>query len=317
MESVRGTKALDRTLVRPVLTIGNFDGLHLGHRSIMRIVIERARALDGEAVVYTFDPHPRKVLQPDKAPPLLTSLDQKLELLDEMGVDVVIVESFDADFAQLPPETFVREYIHQRIGPREVYVGYDFHFGKDREGSMRMLTETGPRLGFAVTIIPEVTVGGRDVNSSHIRDLVASGAVQEAGALLGRPFTMRGRIGRGARRGRTLGFPTANLVAETEVIPRSGVYAGRLRFLDEGEPARGSIWPVVSNVGTRPTFQDGQGLVAEAHLIDFEGDCYDRQVELGFEHLLRAEERFPDVDALRAQIARDLDEARRCLKTSV
>jgi riboflavin kinase/FMN adenylyltransferase len=155
-----------------VLTIGNFDGLHVGHQAIMETVVERARALRGEAAVYTFEPHPRKVLQPSRAPGLLTTLEQKLELLEAARVDVTVVEPFTADFANTPPERFVRHHVHERMCPLEVYVGYDFHFGRDREGSMRQLTEMGPRLGFSVTIIPEVTVGGADVNSTRIRALL-------------------------------------------------------------------------------------------------------------------------------------------------
>jgi riboflavin kinase/FMN adenylyltransferase len=311
LELLRGSAALKRTLVRPVLTIGNFDGLHVGHRAIMEIVIERARALDGEAVVFTFHPHPRKVLRPDRAPRLLTTIEQKAELLEQAGVDVLIVEPFDRDFAATSPDRFVEEYIYRRIRPMEVYVGYDFHFGRDREGSMRLLTETGPRLGFAVTIIPEVTQGERDVNSTRIRDLLEEGQVDEAGELLGRPFSVRGVVVKGDGRGRGIGFPTANLDAENEVLPAAGVYAGELRFLDGGEPPRGSLKAAVANVGVRPTFRDDQGFLAEAHLIDFEGDLYGRRVELAFRHRLRSEQKFPDVEALREQIARDVEEARR------
>ncbi|MCZ6782503.1 MAG: bifunctional riboflavin kinase/FAD synthetase [Proteobacteria bacterium] len=316
MELFHGAAALTRSLVRPVLTIGNFDGLHVGHRAIMETVIRRARALDGEAVVYTFDPHPRKVLHPDRAPRLLMNLAQKVELLEQIGVDVLIVEPFDRVFARIPPEAFINEFIHQRIGPIEVYVGYDFHYGRDREGSMRLLTETGPRLGFAVTIIPEVTQGGRDVNSTRIRDLLASGEVVEAAELLGRAFSVRGVVVEGAHRGRTIGFPTANLAPENEILPGAGVYAGRLRFLDDGEPPAGQVLPAVTNVGRRPTFEDGKGELAEAHLIDFEGDVYDRSVELTFEQRLRPERKFADVNALREQIARDVAEARQRLEVS-
>lgn len=301
-----------------MLTIGNFDGLHLGHRTIMRTVVQRARALDGEAVVYTFDPHPRKVLQPERAPRLLMTLDQKLEVLEELDLDVALVEPFDRAFATTSPESFVRDIVHDRIRPREVYVGYDFHFGRDREGSMRLLTELGPHLGFAVTVIPEVTVDGRDVNSTRIRDLLSEGRVEEAGRLLGRPFAVRGDVVEGDRRGRTLGFPTANLAPAGEVLPGAGVYAGRVRFVDGGDPPAGSEWPAVTNVGVRPTFAGGRfdRPVAEAHLIDFEGDVYCRRIDLAFEFRLRAEKRFPDVDALRAQIARDVAEGRRLLGAS-
>jgi riboflavin kinase/FMN adenylyltransferase len=304
---------LSRPLTRPVLTIGNFDGIHVGHRTILETVIGRARALAGEAVLFTFEPHPRKVLVPDSPPRLLATLDQKLELLEQIGVDVVIVEPFDREFARVTPDEFVREYIHRRIRPVEVYVGYDFHFGRDREGSMRLLTETGPRLGFSVTIISEVTVGDRDVNSTRIRSLLEEGHVEEAGVLLGRFFSVRGRIVAGDRRGHGLGFPTANLEPENEILPRPGVYAGRMRFLDDGTPERGAALPAVTNVGTRPTFEDGRGLTAEAHLIGFTGDIYGRQVELSFHALLRAEQRFASPEALQAQIRRDVDEARRRL----
>ena len=295
------------------MTIGNFDGLHVGHRAIMKTVLSRARDLGGEAVVFTFDPHPRKVLHPERAPRLLTTLDQKLELLEEMGIDVAIVEPFDREFAELEPKTFVREYIHRRIRPMEVYVGYDFHFGRDREGSMRLLTETGPRLGFSVTIFPEVTIDGRDVNSTRIRELITAGDVVEATRLLGRPFRVRGTVVEGQRRGRTLGFPTANLAPQNEVLPDAGVYAGWTRFVDEGDPSRGVEIPTVTNVGMRPTFEDAMGFVAEAHLIDFEGDVYGRCIDLSFERRLRAEQKFDGPEALREQIQRDVAEARRWL----
>lgn len=296
-----------------MLTIGNFDGLHLGHRTMLKTVIERAHDLSGEAVVYTFEPHPRKVLYPERAPRLLTTFDQKRVLLEEIGVDVLIAEPFDRDFARVTPDQFVREYIHRRIRPLEVYVGYDFHYGRDREGSMRLLTQTGPRLGFAVTIIPEVTVGGRDVSSTRIRDLLAEGRVEEAAELLARPFAVRGRVVPGDRRGRSIGFPTANLRAENEVLPAAGVYAGELQVLDDGDPPKGARFPAVLNVGVRPTFRDGQGFLAEAHLLDWSGDLYGRQVEIDFRHRLRGERKFPGVDALREQIALDAEEARRRL----
>jgi riboflavin kinase/FMN adenylyltransferase len=291
-----------------VLTVGNFDGLHVGHQEILRIVVERARARGGEAAVYTFDPHPRKVLRPNDPPRLLTTLEQKLELIEAAGVDLTIVERFDLAFASRSAVEFVREILHERIGPEEVYVGYDFRFGHDREGSMRTLTELGPHLGFAVTIVPEVTVGGRDVNSTRIRELLAQGRVEEAHALLGRPYRVRGRVVPGDRRGRTLGFPTANLAAENEVLPAHGVYAGRLRLLGEGAPP--AEIAAVANVGIRPTFEAGGAVLAEAHLIDWSGDLYGRLVELSFLHHLREERRFPDAEALRRQIAADRDAAR-------
>jgi riboflavin kinase/FMN adenylyltransferase len=311
---IEGSARLDEPLRGPVLTIGNFDGLHVGHRSIMETVVARARALGGEAAVYTFEPHPRKVLQPDRAPGLLTTLEQKLELLAGCGIDVVIVEPFTPEFARTPPERFVREIVHARIRPREVYVGYDFHFGRDREGSMRQLTELGPRLGFAVTVIPEVTFAGQDVNSTRIRALLEAGEVAGAAELLGRAYAVRGRVVPGERRGRTLGFPTLNLELENEVVPATGVYASRTTLLDAGEPERGASFGSVTNVGHRPTFGGAAPVRVEAHLFGFGAEAYGRRVELAFLERLREERRFPDVEALRAQIARDAEAARRHLE---
>jgi riboflavin kinase/FMN adenylyltransferase len=313
LRSIAGSASIREPLTRPILTVGNFDGIHLGHRAILDTVTERARAVRGEAVVYTFEPHPRKVLSPKNAPRLLTTLEQKLELLELAGVDAVVIEPFDLAFARTPAEDFIRGYVHARIRPLEVYVGYDFHFGRDREGSMRLLTELGPRLGFSVTILPEVVIGEGDVNSTRIRQLLGEAAVEEAAILLGRDYTVRGRVGKGEMRGRTLGFPTANLELENEVLPALGVYAGRLRLLDDGDPPIGGAFPAVTNVGTRPTFGASDRVVVEAHLIDFAGDLYGRRVELSFRFHLRPERRFAGIEALRAQIDADRAEARRRL----
>jgi riboflavin kinase/FMN adenylyltransferase len=316
LRTIAGSEAIGQPLTRPVLTVGNFDGVHLGHRAIIDTVVQRAQALDGTAIVYTFDPHPRRILSPQSSPNLLATLDQKIELLEKAGVDVLIVEPFSLEFAKMPAEDFIRQNIHARIAPLEVYVGYDFHFGRDRKGSMRMLTEIGPLLGFSVTIIPEVTMEQGDVNSTRIRELLGEGRVETANAMLGRPYAVRGAVIRGDARGRELGFPTANLDPENEILPAHGVYAGRVLFLDEGEPARESVWPAVANVGTRPTFHAGGRVLAEAHLIDFDGDLYGRRMELAFVHRLRAERRFDGVDALRAQIRADVLEARRRLEAT-
>ncbi len=318
MRVVRGSAMLDRPPRRAVLTIGNFDGIHIGHRAILRTVTDRAHALDGEAVVYTFDPHPRKILLGDAAPRLLTTTEQKLELLEAAQIELVVLEPFDLEFARTSPEQFVRECIDRRLAPREVYVGYDFHFGHDREGSMRTLTELGPRLGFAVTIVPEVTIEGRDVSSTRIRELLAAGAVEEAQLLLGRPHGVRGRVAHGDQRGRTLGFPTANLIPETEVLPCPGVYVGRARLLDEPAagldgPSCGTAFGAVTNVGRRPTFGPGEAVLAESHLLDFRGDLYGRRLEVSFEARLREEQRFAGPEPLREQITRDVAQARRWL----
>lgn len=299
--------------MRPVVTVGSFDGIHLGHREILATVRSRAHARAGEATVVTFDPHPRKVLTPERAPSLLSTTEQRLERIAETGIDVTIVEPFTPAFARTPPEVFIREYLFQRLSPVEVYVGYDFRFGRDREGSMRMLTELGPRLGFAVTIIPEVTIDGEGVNSTRIRECVVGGDVERATRLLGQPYALRGPVVRGDQRGRTIGFPTLNLAPENELLPASGVYASRVRFLDDGVPARDMVFGAVSNVGRRPTFDAGERIVSESHLLDWDGDAYGRRIEVSFLSRQRPEHRFPDVAALRAQIASDVEEARRRL----
>jgi len=313
LEYFAGSGSLGRLLQKPIVTIGNFDGLHIGHRAITDTVVARARASGGTAVVYTFNPHPIRVLRPDQAPRLLTTHEQKVELLEQAEIDALIVEHFDAEFAAIGAEEFIREILFARIRPLEVYVGYDFHFGHDREGSMGLLTELGPKLGFSVTIIPEVTIGGSDVNSTRIRKLLVESRVEEVGQMLGRAYSVRGRVVEGDRRGRTLGFSTANLDPENEILPAAGVYAGRFRFIDDGSPERGIELPAVMNVGTRPTF-DGDGRThAEAHLIDFKGDVYGRRVEMSFMARLREERRFSDVEALREQIASDVGAARSIL----
>jgi riboflavin kinase/FMN adenylyltransferase len=314
LEIYRGISELNRAFRSPVLTLGNFDGVHLGHQAILNLVIARAKVLGGESILYTFEPHPRRVLQSGGNLRLLDTFEQKVETLAGLGLDAVIAEPFDLEFAEISSERFIDHHIHQSIRPVEVYVGYDFHFGRDREGSMRMLTERGPHLGFSVTVVSEVQVEGRDVNSTRIRQLLEEGEVEEATHLLGRPFCARGEVIEGDRRGRTIGFPTANLAPETEILPAPGVYFGHLRCLDGDSEWLGKSLPVVTNVGFRPTFQDGRALVAEAHVIDFTADLYGCLIDLTFEGRLREERKFDSVDALRAQIALDVEQARQKLQ---
>lgn len=313
MEVVRGSATLTRPPHRAVVTIGNFDGLHVGHRAILDTVIERAEAHDGSAVVYTFDPHPRRVIRPDAAPPLLTTLEQKSELLEEVGIDWLIIEPFCTEFARTPPDVFIRDVLHERVRPRELYVGYDFHFGRDREGSMRLLGDLGPQLGFSVTVIPEVKVGNTGVSATRIRALLQDGQVERAAELLGRCYAVRGRVVVGDQRGRHLGFPTLNLQPENEVLPGHGVYAGWVRLLDDGEPPAGTRYAAVTNVGKRPTFKADDPPLAESHLLEFSGDLYGRRFELAFAARLREERRFPGPDALREQIQQDIEAGRRVL----
>jgi riboflavin kinase/FMN adenylyltransferase len=254
-------------------------------------------------VVLTFDPHPLCVVDPSRAPATLTTLDQKAELIEAMGVDRLVVVPFDRDLAREPPERFAREVLARALGVRKVVVGDNFRFGHDRAGTPATLAELGRALGFESEAVPPVLHAGVPISSSRVRDVLAAGGVGEARALLGRPFFIDGRVAEGERRGRTLGFPTANLDSENETLPALGVYAARCRL------PSGRREPAVVNVGRRPTF-GGRPVSVEAHLIGFEGDLYGAKVRLEFHARLRGERRFSGPEALAAQIRDDVDRAR-------
>ncbi len=308
MRICRGSEQFSEADRGCVISIGNFDGVHLGHQALLAAVVERARDLGRPASVYTFDPHPRRVLEPGSGPPLLMSWEQ-LELeLAERGVDVLVRERFTAEFATQSPEAFLSEVIHARISPAELFIGRDFHFGKGRRGSGETLGQLGPDLGIRVVIIPQVRVAAGDVSSTRIREALLAGAVEDAALCLGRPYTVWGRVVHGDHRGRTIGFPTVNLELENELVPDHGVYATRVRVF-EGDRLAKRVWHSVTNVGTRPTFEPGR-VLTEAHLLDFEGDLYGQRLALSFVRRIRDERRFPDVDALVAQIREDAERAR-------
>ena len=301
-----------------VLTVGNFDGLHLGHRALLQAVVARGRALGRPTAVYTFDPHPRRVLFPDQAEALrmLMTWEQLVAGLGEFGVDFLVRERFTPAFSALSPDEFLRDVIAERLSPREVFVGRDFHFGKGRAGSGEMLAARAPALGIQVTLVPQVCAGEGDVSSTRIRDALLAGELADARLCLGRPYTVWGRVSEGDRRGRTLGFPTANLAPENELVPANGVYATRVRLFDAAGATRlePRVFESVTNVGTRPTFAPGRVLV-ETHLLDFSGDLYGRRIELAFHARIRAERRFSGPDELKRQIAADAQRARELLRS--
>jgi riboflavin kinase/FMN adenylyltransferase len=271
--------------------------------------VERARDLRTSAVVYTFDPHPRRVLNPSR-PELLLMTPEQLELaLEELGVNVLVREGFTLEFAALTPEAFLRDVLCERMEPQELVVGRDFHFGKGRGGSGETLATIAPTLGLRVVIVPEVQAEGRDVSSSRIRMALTQGDVEDARRCLGRPYVVWGKVVGGDGRGRSLGFPTANLDPENEILPTRGVYATRARLIEGGGRTAGPSLPSVTNVGTRPTFE-GEQLVCETHLIDFEADLYGKRLEVGFLGRLRSEQKFADADALHRQIREDIERAR-------
>jgi len=285
-----------------VLTLGVFDGLHLGHQLIMRTVVERARAVGAVPTAITFDPHPRAVLHPESAPPLLQTFDQKLEAFGVLGIEQAIVIRFDAEFAQVRAEDFLRDVVRDRLQAREVYLGRGFAFGRNREGNIELLKSASGRLGFHADEVAEVRLRGRRISSSKIREMLAAGRVNLARRMLGRPYGVEGRVVRGAERGRTLGFPTANLHPQNRVIPSRGVYV--TASLIDGAWRRS-----VTNVGTRPTFTRDDEPSVETYVMNWEGDLYGDVVRVRFLHRLRAEQKFASVVELKAQIDRDVTRA--------
>jgi riboflavin kinase/FMN adenylyltransferase len=286
-----------------VLTLGVFDGLHLGHQRIMTRVVERARALDATSTAITFDPHPRAVLHPASAPPLLQTLDQRLANFDLLGIQQAIVIKFDADFAATPAERFLADTVHDRLHAREVYLGKGFAFGRERGGNIELLRRMSGELGFLADEVDEVRIRGRRVSSSTIRELLAIGRINLARRMLGRPYGVEGVIIRGNRRGHTIGFPTANLKPHNRVIPKFGVYA--TATLIDG------VWRrSITNIGVRPTFEDTSEPSIESYIFDFDGDLYGDVLRVRFLHRIRDEKKFNGIDELRSQIERDTARAR-------
>ncbi len=291
-------------LVHPVLALGNFDGVHRGHRRILEQVARGAAEHGGTPMAMTFDPHPRRVVRPDKAPPLLMTTAQRLEALGEAGMRAVAVVRFTHELSQWDAETFVRRVLVEWLRVSEVWVGANFLFGKDRSGTFSALRQLGQRFGFRADKIDPVRYKDFVVSSTRIRRLVSEGRMDEAGALMGRAYAIDGTVVRGRAKGRELGFPTANIETANELIPPPGVYATTL--LVEGVE-RASV----TNIGHRPTFGEAGPLVVEAHVLGDPGDLYGKAVRLRFIQRLREERRFPDVDALVAQIQADTRQAAR------
>ena len=278
------------------VAVGEFDGVHLGHREVMR----------GADTVLTFEPHPRAVIAPDKAPLLLTSLPAKADLVAGLGVRELVVIPFDGAFASQEPQEFIDRVLVERLGAEHVSVGENFRFGRRARGDAALLKA---QRAFETRVVELVTGDGEVISSSHIRGLVAAGEVERANACLGSPFQLRGPVEHGDKRGRTLGYPTANLVPDPALVyPGHGVYACRAAVELDGS---WRWWPAATSVGVRPTFVTGRGLLVEAFLLDFDGDLYGREIRLAFLSRLRGELKFASVDELVVQMARDVDETRR------
>jgi riboflavin kinase / FMN adenylyltransferase len=281
------------------VTVGSFDGVHLGHQAVLREIDRRARAAGRASVLVTFDPHPLEVVNPDAAPPLLTTGPERLEILAQSPLDYVVLLRFDRHLAGLTPEEFVRQVLLERCAVRELVIGHDHGFGRGRSGDVETLRQLGASHGFDVDVVEPVDFGGQHVSSSRIRRAVAGGDLASAAAMLGRPYGVVGRVGKGERRGRLIGVPTINLseLSPRKLLPPDGVYAVRVEW--RGGGAGGMM-----NQGPRPTFQDGRR-VLEAHLFGFEGDLYDEWVRIEWVERLRDIERFESVEHLKKQLQQD------------
>jgi riboflavin kinase / FMN adenylyltransferase len=290
-------------LTHPVLALGNFDGLHRGHQKIIERVKRGAAEHGGTPMAMTFDPHPPRVVRPDKAPPLLMTKAQKLEALHDGGIRCVAVVRFTRELSEWDPETFVRTVLVEWLRVSEVWVGANFLFGHERSGNFSLLRMLGQRYGFRADKIDPVRYKDFVVSSTRVRRLVSEGRVDEAGALLGHGFYIDGTVVEGRHRGRELGYPTANLATDNELLPPHGVYATTMTI-------DGVVHPGMTNIGTRPTFGERDTTV-ETHVLGYKGDLYGRTVRLGFVLRLRDERKFEDVDALRAQIEADQRRAER------
>ncbi len=288
-----------------VATIGNFDGVHRGHQAILSAVVSRARELDLPSVAITFDPHPLKVLHPELAPKMIQTLAQREEMIEHLGIDVLLAIPFTRDFSLTEPEDFVRDFLVRKVGVREILLGSHFAFGRGKRGGLDLLRSLGPSEGFSTDGIPEVFHEGAPISSTRIRESIQRGDIRSANAMLGRPHAMDGMIARGDRMGRKIGFPTINLRPENELSPADGVYFSRVYFKSFGRE-----FDCVTNIGRRPTVYENYETTIESYVLDFSSDVYGERIRLLFYDRVRAEMTFPSMMDLTAQIARDIEATR-------
>lgn len=308
MEIITDLGKISTPFKNAVVTIGNFDGIHIGHQALFRQVIEKARDIGGTSVVMTFEPHPIRVLNCNKHFPLITLYEQKVELIGAAEIDTLVCVPFTREFAAIPARTFVKDILCDLIGMTSVVVGEDYSFGKKREGDISLLKEMGRTHGFEVIVSGWIEVGARRISSTEIRNLVRDGQLEEARELLGRHYQVRGTVVRGRDRGgRLLGYPTANLKLSDELCPKGGVYAVTVEY-------QGTTYDGAANIGYSPTFDNGEFSV-EVHILDFHEDIYDRPIRVNFIQRLRGERKFAGPEALAAQIKLDIETARKLLSS--
>ncbi|MDY6864202.1 MAG: bifunctional riboflavin kinase/FAD synthetase [Thermodesulfobacteriota bacterium] len=307
MEIFKGYSLINKNYPNPILTIGNFDGVHKGHQKIFQEVKKLAQSLKGTSIVYTFFPHPLKVIGSEMGPPLITTFVEKLKMMELCGIDIVICENFTKEFAGISSQNFVKEILIEKIRVKEIIIGNDYRFGKGREGDAAYLKKLGDEYGFNIMEIPTITLNGTVVRSSVIRKLIKEGDIEKAGELLGRNYVVGGEVIEGKKRGKGIGFPTANIKPEKDLLPPSGIYAVWAFY-------QGNILPAVVNIGYNPTFQD-KDLSVEVYILDFNQDMYHHHLEISFVKKLREEKRFSGSEELALQIKKDVEEAGKILKT--
>ena len=309
MKIFRSLDEITQPFENPCVTIGNFDGVHLGHQLLFREVVRRGRANSGCSVVVTFDPHPLRILRPGGIK-LISTIEQKIEQIEKAGIDALIIIPFDLEFAATTAEHFVDEILLKKIGMTELVVGYDYAFGKGRSGDTRFLKNRGEEKGFPVTVVDAHYQDGKLVSSTRIRELVHQGRMMDARELLGRPYQIRGVVQVGKQRGgKEIGYPTANLqVNENDLVPRIGVYVTQVI-------CEGKCYGGVLNIGYNPTFSENR-LVAETHIFDFNKDIYGKPIKLNLLKFIRDEKKYPGIGELAEQISRDVVEAKKILSAS-
>jgi len=305
MEIIRDIRAPGVAVPSSVITLGNFDGIHLGHQALLRNAVADARARGIPSIVFTFDPHPLKVLAPRRAPGLLVTVEDKMQLFEAAGIDIVILQAFDNAFARLEAHDFVGQFLVQSLKLKKIWAGRDLRFGRSRLGTVDSLAAWGREWGFEVGIVEPVMIAGERVSSSRIRQLIDTGCVDQVHSMLGRYFHVSGKVVRGQRRGRDLGFPTANIESRTEVLPLDGIYATMIEV-------QGQSWSSATSIGLNPTFGEGPRTV-EAFIFDFDRDIYDQDVKLSFVKRIRGEQKFSSVEALIAQMHQDVAAAKEIL----
>ncbi len=292
-----------------ILTMGNYDGLHRGHKKIIRKVISRARETGGSSAIITFEPHPRFFLYPHSAPPLLLTREEKIDIISHWGVDIYIEISFNKEFSELRAEEFLKS-VWENLFPAEIYVGEDFRFGLNREGDFNLIKKYAEEKKSYAEVISKFTISGEEVSSTLIRKYIQNGNVEKAHLLLGRPFEIRGTVEEGAKRGKEMGFATANLKVGDKIVPERGVYSTLVDIKED------NLLPSVSNIGVRPTFSDISQDILEIHIIDREIDLYGKEIRCLFVEKIRDEKKFSGVEELKKQIERDRDTALKNLVAS-